>query len=144
MKKKHSFLLWLLSFAIIASLCVLNRQPLIFHPIDYGIGQFLALFFLLGILMLGLTGVLNTLAKIRQKIFTKTNIYIYYEIGALGSLFIFTLFAGFVESLNPFLYYFCVSNSCIYLLSGYSVTLLAAFLFAREELTNSQETEQTE
>ncbi len=135
--KKIFFLIWFLSFFIIAPLCILNKEPLIFHPVDYGLGQFIFLFILLGILSFGLLGVLDILKRVQQKMFPELDtqlIYPYYLTASIGSLFIFTLFAGFTESLNPFLYYFCITNSCIYLLGGYAVTIIASYFFSKREI----------
>ncbi len=135
--KKIFFLTWFLAFFLISALCIFDRQPLLFHPIDYGFGQSTLLFVLLGALSFGLLGVLDILKKIQGKFFqsfSQQGIYAYYLIGTVSGLFILTLFSGFAESFRPFFYYSCVTNSCIYLFSGYLVTILATILFAREQL----------
>ncbi len=137
--KKENLRIFTLSFAIVyimtASLCVLYRQPLVFSP-GYSFSQFLTLFILLGLFSLALTLVMDILEKIFKKflspLFTQPiSIYAYFILLSAFGLFILTLFAGFIESgYSPFFYYGCVTNSCLYLTSGYTVTCIAAIYFA--------------
>lgn len=70
--------------------------------------------------------------KFLSPLFTQPiSIYAYFILLSAFGLFILTLFAGFIESgYSPFFYYGCVTNSCLYLTSGYTVTCIAAIYFA--------------
>lgn len=136
--KKENLKIFAISFAIvyvmIASLCVLNRKPLIYVR-GYNFSQFFTLFIFLGLISSGLVFVMDILEKIHQKFLTPIlsspiSIYAYYILVSVFGLFAFTLFAGLVEAGQPFYLYGCVTNSCIYLFSGYTVTFVAAVYFA--------------
>jgi len=121
-------------YALISGLCIINRQPLVFSP-GYGFPQFFELFILLGVLSFSLCIVMEIFEKILQRFITfftsSVAIYAYFVFASLFGLFVFTLFAGFVESGLPFFYYGCITNSCIYLLGGYTATFIVAVYFAR-------------
>lgn len=145
--KKGNIKIFALSFAfvyvMIAGLCIYYKQPLIF-VYDYDFPQFLALFILLGFLSLGLIVVMDGLEKILKKfrfsmLPNPLFIYPYFIILSAFGLFIFTLFSGYVEShgLAPFYFYGCVTNSCLYLTSGYTVTFLTAIYFAYRFIKSS-------
>jgi hypothetical protein len=133
---------FVLVYAMIAGLCIINKQPLIFAD-GYSFSQFFALFILLGFLSFALIFVMESLEKILKKfLFPKLtssfSIYAYFIIISILGLFAFTLFAGFVESgISPFLYYRCFTNSCLYLFSGYAVTFLIAVYFAYRFIKSS-------
>jgi len=150
--KKKNLKIFTVSFALvyvmIASLSIINKQPLIFIPV-YDFQQFFYLFILLGFLSLGLVLVLDSLEKIFKKYLTQILtsplfIYAYFILLSAFGLFIFTLIAGYVEwkytypllighfagRFSLFYYYGCFSNSCFYLISGYIVTFIAAVYFA--------------
>ncbi|MEM7345312.1 MAG: hypothetical protein AAF485_13820, partial [Chloroflexota bacterium] len=62
---------------------------------------------------------------------SSNSIYAYFILTSVLGLFAFTLIAGFIESgFSPFFYYGCVGNSCLYLIGGYSVTIITATYFA--------------
>lgn len=143
--KKENRKIFLICFVVvyimIASLSMINRQPLVFVP-GYSLGQFIVLFFLLGFLSFGLVFLMENLEKLLDKYLTviassTLMIYAYFLITSILGLFVFTLFSGFAESGRPFFYYRCVTNSCIYLLSGYTVTIIAAIYFARHFVVKS-------
>ncbi len=124
-----------LVYMMIASACFLNRLPLVFSR-GYSNSQFFALFILLGLLNLGLILAMDTLEKAIKKYLTSIlttplSVFAYFILSAFMVLFVFTLIAGFVESgFWPFYYYGCISNSCIYLVSGYTATFVASVYFA--------------
>ena len=138
--KKENLTVLGISFAIIyliiAALCILNGQPLIFPPVQYDVSQFLALFILLGFLSVGLILVMDNLEKLYKEFLTSnlttsTSIYSYFILTSGLGLFAFTLIAGFIESgFSPLFYYGCVGNSCLYLIGSYSVTTITAIYFA--------------
>jgi hypothetical protein len=85
--------------------------------------------------------VLEFLEKALVKFFAQSlnspvSIYAYFILVSFFLLFIFTLFSAYLEYLGsaPFMYYGCVTNSCIYLFSAYTVTFIAAFYFSRRYL----------
>ena len=126
---------FLIIYGMISVLCVLNRQPLVF-AFQYSLDQFIFLFLLLGALCFALVFVMQILEKLFKKFFASVFvspilIYAYFILVPVFILFIFTLLSGYVESGFPFLYYYCVTNSCIYLFSGYTVTLIMGAYFAR-------------
>jgi hypothetical protein len=157
--KKKNLKIFTISFALvyvmIASLSIINKQPLIFVPV-YDFQQFFYLFILLGLLSLGLILVLDSLEKIFKKYLTQILttpllIYAYFILVSTFGLFIFTLIAGYVEwkytfpvfvwhfatRFSPFYYYSCVSNSCIYLIAGYTITLATAVYFSNRLIKSS-------
>jgi hypothetical protein len=136
--KKENLKIFAFCFVIVyvltAGLCILNRMPLVF-VLDYSIGQFILLFILMGFLSFSLVFVMENLEKLLNKYFSSvfispSSIYAYFILISAFGLFAFTLFSGYAESGRPFLYYGCVTNSCIYLFNGYSVTLITAVYFA--------------
>ncbi len=142
--KKDNLKIFAVCFVIVyvltAGLSILNRQPLVF-ALDYSIGQFILLFILMGILSFSLVFVMENLEKLLKKYLSPVfisppSIYAYFIfVSALG-LFAFTLFSGYAKSGRPFLYYGCVTNSCIYLFNGYTVTLITAVYFAYRFVKN--------
>lgn len=137
--KKENYKIFSISFifiyVLIFSLCVLDRQPLIFRK-GYNLSQGITLFLLLGSLSFVLILVMETLEKKLTKIYEKrvlspVAVYAYFVLLSIFGLFLFTLFAGFIESGLLFFYYGCVTNSCIYLLGGYTTTLLVSIYFAQ-------------
>ncbi len=144
MMKKENLKIFTVCFVIVyvltAGLSILNRQPLVFAP-EYSLGQFIVLFVLMGFLSFGLVFVMETLEKLFKKYFSSVltsplSIYAYFILVSTFGLFAFTLFSGFAESGRPFLYYGCVTNSCIYLFNGYTVTLVMAVYFAYRFVKN--------
>jgi hypothetical protein len=137
MKKKNLKIFavsFVIIYAMISGLCFLKKQPLVF-AYGYGFSQFFTLFILLGLLSFCLVFVMDNLERILQKIpstmfSSPFSIYTYFIIASAFGLFVFTLFSGFAESGLPFFYYGCVTNSCIYLSSGYIVTFVVAVYFA--------------
>jgi hypothetical protein len=136
--KKENIRIFAMSFVmicvLIAGLCVLYKQPLVFAE-GYQFPQFFTLFLLLGTLSFGLVFVMETLERIFKRFLTPTftsapATYIYFTLVSAFGLFVFTLLAGFSESGLPFFYYGCVTNSCIYLFSAYAVTFVVAVYFA--------------
>ena len=123
-----------LVYVMNSSLCIIDRQPLVFVR-GYNFFQFLTLFILLGLLSFGLILVMENLEKILEKLsanmrFSAFTIYAYFIFISAFGLFAFTVFAGFAESGLPFFYYGCVTNSCIYLFSGYITTFIVSVYFA--------------
>lgn len=131
---------FVIAYSLTTGLSILNRQPLVFAS-EYSLGQFIVLFVLVGFLNLGLVFVMETLEKLLKKYFSSIftsaiAIYAYFIFVSAFGLFAFTLFSGFAESGQPFLYYGCVTNSCIYLFNGYTVTLVMAVYFAYRLVKN--------
>jgi hypothetical protein len=142
--KKDNLKIFAICFIIVyvltAGLSILNRQPLVF-TLDYSIGQFILLFILMGFLSFSLVFVMENLEKLLKKYLSSVfisppSIYAYFVLVSTFGLFVFTLFSGYAESGRPFLYYGCVTNSCIYLINGYSVTLITAVYFAYRFVKN--------
>ncbi|MCG8578805.1 MAG: hypothetical protein MI866_02745, partial [Bacteroidales bacterium] len=131
-----------LSFAFVyiltAILCLIFGQPLIYSPI-YGIREFLNLALLLGILVFLLVYINFPVLKwIKTISFKNSNGFIYYSVATLLILQIVTLLTGYMESLTTrgveadFLYYYkCVTNSCIYILTGNITAILASRLYVK-------------
>lgn len=145
MKKLKIFIAaFIIVYVMIAGLCVLSGQPLIFVP-GYNLQHFLNLFVLLGVLIIGLALVIRVLEIIYQKHLVATlasprSIYFYFIFSSVFVLFLFSLLAGYVESGRYFFYYGCVTNSCVYLFSGYTVTILTSALFAHRYVRGDFET----
>ena len=139
MKTKNVFLAsYLLSYILISGLCIINNQPLIFYPMKYDLFEFTKLAILLGILNIGLIFILTRLEKAKKKGLLNTiNAYMYFIVNTSIILFVFTLISGYIESGVPFFYYFCIENSCLYLIGGYITTIFAAFLFARNSVAKN-------
>ena len=115
--------------------------PLIYDPIDYGPGEFLLLALLIFAPSAGLIyinfPVLTWTIKILK---LRSNLSLYYILMTLMILNVATILTGYLESFitagveaDPFYYYECVSNSCVYLLTGNVSTLVVALLFVMEE-----------
>ncbi len=129
-----------ISFALIALLCILFQQPLIFSPIKYGLIDFLSLFLLMAILNVGLVFlILEPLRFLNRKLIyiSKPIIrFAYFGLISLTALFFTSLLFGSVESPHgyPFYYYNFSNNSWIYLVSAAITVLLASFLYARNQV----------
>jgi hypothetical protein len=124
----------LVVYVMIAGLCILTRQPFIF-AYGYELPNYLSLFVLLGVLTFCLWLVIRALEIIYQKhlairLESARAVYFYFIFTSVFVLFLFSLVAGHVESGRYFFYYGCVTNSCIYLISGYTVTTLTSALYA--------------
>jgi hypothetical protein len=131
-------------YVMIAGLCILTGQPLIFAD-GYSFPQFLSLFVLLGGLTCCLALVIHALEIIYQKhlvakLASPSSVYSYFIFTSVIVLFLFSLVAGYVESGRYFFYYGCVTNSCFYLISGYTVTILTSALFAHRYVKGIFET----
>ena len=131
-------------YVMISGLCVLTGQPLIFAD-GYDLPRFLSLLVLLGVLTFCLALVIRALEIIYQKHLVITldsprSVYSYFIVTSVIVLFLFSLVAGHVESGRYFFYYGCVTNSCIYLFSGYTVTILTSALFAHRYVKGDFET----
>lgn len=132
-----------LSFAFVfistAILCIVFGHPFIYAPIDYGIKGFLNLGLLLGFLVFCLVFINFPILKwIKTKIFNRRNDFGFYLISTLLILQVVTLLTGYMESLTTrgveadFLYYYkCVTNSCIYILTGNLTAIFACKLYVK-------------
>lgn len=130
-----------IAFIKTAALCVVTGNPLIYYPIDYGMGGV----FRFGLLMLSLCfrlvyinlSVLKWVKKILKNSFSPT---FYFPIVTLLLVQLVTMVTGYFETLTTrgvepdILYYYrCVSSSCLYILSGNLTALLTSYLYGKEE-----------
>ncbi len=133
-----------MAFTATAALCILTGNPLVYHPIDYGITGFSEFALLILLLSLGLVyinlPVLHWLKKISK---LNLNPVVYYITMTLIVLQVVTMVTGFYESLitrgveaDAFYYYKCVTNSCLYILTGNLTAVTIAYLYGKEEQKN--------
>lgn len=140
-KLKLLFLAFGIAFSATAILCVGSGNPLIYYPIDYGIGGFFRFAILILFLSFGLVYInLSVLKWLKGMIKLKANSSIYYITSTILILQIVTMTTGYLESLTTrgiqadiFYYYKCVSNSCLYILTGNFTAIVVAYLYGKEE-----------
>jgi hypothetical protein len=127
-------------FVLTAILCMISGLPFIYAPVDYGLTGFFKLALLLGFLVFCLVYVNFPVLKwIKDKAFKSANDFIFHLTATLLILQVVTLITGYMESLTTrgvepdfFYYYKCVTNSCIYILTGNLTVLLGCRLFTRK------------
>ncbi len=135
----HRFQLFLFSIlfniSLISTLCYSQGLPLIFPPIDYGPKA--SLHFVILIVTLSFLFVYIQIPWLKwfwSLFIIKKNPKWYYLIGNLLFLQLLTMIYGYFESSGDFFFlYKCVSNSCIYILSGNLSVVLISILYAKEE-----------
>lgn len=118
--------------------------PLIFHPINYGLSGFIEFGILILFLCLGLVFVsipVSTRTILRLNL---SNNYISIALINLLHLQLVIIFLGFFESYftrgvtaDLFYYYKCVTNSCIYVLTGNVTTIITTYLYFRIKSNNN-------
>ena len=142
--KKSKLLLITFTFAYLSTaiLCIASGHPFIFAPINYGPSGLISLAMLIGFLVFCLVFITLPLLKwIRSLIFKKSNALVFYLISTLAVLQFVTMTTGYFESLTTrgveadFLYYYkCVTNSCIYILTGNLTVVLACVLSLKDNV----------
>lgn len=140
-KLKLLLLAFVIAFSTTAGLCFANGFPLIYYPINYGIGGIFRFGLLILFLSFGLVYInLSTLKWLKEILKLKLNAIFYYVFLSIIILQIVTLATGFLESLaargvkaDILYYYKCVSNSCLYIITGNLTVIIVAYLFAKEE-----------
>lgn len=135
------FLAFVIAFSTTAILCITNEYPLIFYPINYGIGGFIRFSILILFLSFGLVYVnLPVLKWLKPAIYINSNSIIYFITTTILILQIVTMTIGYLESLitrgieaDAFYYYKCVSNSCLYILTGNMTAIIVAYIYGKGE-----------
>lgn len=126
-------------FISTALLCIIYGLPLTLGRVDYSLFGFIRLGLLVAFLSFCLVFInLSVLKWIKPKILIRSNDIIYYMTSTVIILQVVTLITGYLESMitrgveADFLYYYkCVTNSCIYILTGNITAIIASRLYAK-------------
>lgn len=138
---KLLFLAFGIAFSTTATLCIASGNPLVYYPINYGIDGFFSFAILILLLSFGLVYInLSVLKWLKTTMKINANSIIYYIVSTIFVLQIVTMLTGYFESFvtrgvqaTAFYYYKCLSNSCIYILTGNLTAVIVAYLYGKEE-----------
>ena len=140
-KLKLFSIAFFLIFILTDGLCILLGHPLIFMPINYGVGGFIEFGLLTGFLSFCLVYITLPFIRFIYRILKLKSTEIpFFIIGAFLVLQVVTLLTGYLESKysipqgDPFYYYKGIGNSLIYVLTGNLTAILSALLYAREQM----------
>lgn len=151
MRRKLFVIGFCIMFISTALICILTKQPLIFFPVNYGIGAFLEFALLVGILCFLLVFISLPLLRFLKNLI-KANLKdeAFYLIGSITILQIATLLIGYTESAMTrganadfFYYYKGASNSHIYIFTGNLTSAIVASLYSKVLNKKKQEEKET-